>query len=251
MQVPDPHLTGIPDFPGYLLRDILQWDVNTWVAALRIWHPVATAMPHARVLDIGARDGGLSLYFALLGHNVLCSDLRGPSLEARALHARYDVGGRIRYAAIDATQIAATDGQFDLVCFKSVLGGVGYGNRFDRQKEAVTEMYRVLRPGGALLFAENLHGSLLHQMLRRWFVRWGRGWRYPSPTELPELFFPFEHLRTECRGVLACFGRTERQRALFHGLDVVLDPLLFDRCKYMVAGVAKKAQPGSDACSMK
>jgi len=36
----------------------------------------------------------------------------------------------------------------------------------------------VLKPGGWLLFAENLKGSMLHRLLRKTFVRWANYWRY-------------------------------------------------------------------------
>lgn len=223
-----------------LLRDTLQWDIQTWAAGPEMWQRFLNELPAGRVLDIGARDGGLSLYCALLGHNVVCSDIRGPSDQARQLHQQYAVEERISYAAIDATRIAFPDNSFDVVCFKSVLGGVGHGGRLDRQMQAVTEMHRVLRPGGLLLFAENLTGSRLHRYFRRRFVKWAREWRYVSLHEVAELFASFKSCETECHGVIAAFGRTERQRLLLHTVDKLVEPLLPDRCKYMLAGVAIK-----------
>ena len=64
---------------------------------------------------------------------------------------------------------------FDLVIFKSVLGAL---RTKQRQEQALGEIYRVLRPGGVLLFAENLVGSSLHARLRSRFVPWEGGWRY-------------------------------------------------------------------------
>jgi SAM-dependent methyltransferase len=236
----DAHQSGHNTSDTQVLKDCLQWDVKTWAAALRFWRPALSTLDDAQVLDLGARDGGLSLYFALLGHHVVCSDLRGPSADARALHQRYGINGRVRYAAVDATRIAFPDNCFDVVCFKSVLGGVGHGGRYDRQQQAAAEMHRVLRKGGLLLFAENSTGSHMHQFLRRRFVKWAQGWRYLALTEVADLFAPFTTIRTECHGVLASFGRTERQRSILHGADVVLDAVLPDRCKYMIAGVAVK-----------
>lgn len=222
------------------LSHVLEWDVATWCAALDLWKPYLAGLEDRRVLDIGARNGGLSLFFALCGMQVTCSDLRGPSPEARALHERHGVSEQVRYCALDTTALDLPDEEFDIVCFKSVLGGVGYGNRYDRQKQAITEMHRVLRPGGVLLFAENLRGSFLHRCFRQLFVPWARDWRYLAVPELTDLFSGFRSVRTSCHGFAATFGRTERQRSLLHKLDLLLDPVLPDSWKYMVAGVAEK-----------
>lgn len=223
-----------------LLEDILQWDVSTWAAALRIWELKLPEGQGGQVLDVGARDGGLSLYFALKGFSVTCSDLQGPSSQAIELHRKYAVSDRVTYATVDATQMPYPEASFDIVCFKSVLGGIGYGGRYDRQKQALAEMHRVLRPGGLLLFAENLVGCVLHRFFRRRFVRWAASWRYLDLTDIPDLFAPFDKLDFSCHGVLATFGRSERQRRVLHGIDRVLDRLLPDRSKYMMAGTASK-----------
>lgn len=225
---------------GKFLSDVLEWDVQTWSAALTHWEPWMKGGARGDALELGARHGGLSLWLAAKGHRVLCSDLRGPTPNAKRLHDRYGASDRIMYAAIDTTRIPCADNSFDLVCFKSVLGGVGYGGRYDRQQRAVAEMHRVLRPGGLLLFAENLRGSFLHRCLRHYCVQWARDWRYLTVAEVPELFSHFGFLHTTCRGVLATLGRSEGQRSLLHRVDRLLEPLLPDRYKYMIAGVAQK-----------
>src|SRR4051812_23723232 len=105
------------------MSQYVQWDVRNWSRALNLW--TGTCAPSifsgADVLDIGSRDGGLSLWFADLGASkVVCSDLRGPSAEARKLHAQAGVIDRIEYSSIDATDIGV-QGSFDVVAFKSVL----------------------------------------------------------------------------------------------------------------------------------
>jgi SAM-dependent methyltransferase len=222
-----------------LLGQFLQWDVRTWTAALRMWHPVVSKLSGARVLDVGARDGGLSLYFALMGQRVVCSDLHGPSEAARELHRRYEVADRVGYAAVDATRIAFPDNTFDLVCFKSVLGGIG-ASGIDFQRQAVREMHRVLRPGGHLLFAENLQGCWLHRFLRRHFIKWAERWRYVTLAEMDEFLIPFLQVRSDCHGILATLGRNERQRSALSALDWLLEPILPARTNYMIAGIAEK-----------
>lgn len=223
-----------------LLRDVLVWDVDSWAFALRAWEPFTQDIRGARVLDVGARDGGLSLYFALRGCEVICSDLHGPADTAAELHRRYGVAERVRYAEIDATRIDLADNEMDIVTFKSVLGGVGRDDHYEKQRAAVREMHRVLRPGGMLLFAENMRGTALHTLLRRLFVSWGGQWRYLSVPEVREALGIFRRTSLSYAGVLATFGRTERQRSLLHGIDVLLHPLLPNRWKYIVAGCAIK-----------
>lgn len=77
-------------------------------------------------------------------------------------------------------------------------------------------------------------------MLVTLFVPWARDWRYLAVPELTDLFACFRSVRTTCRGLVAAFGRTERQRSLRHKLDVLLDPVVPDLWKYVVAGVAEK-----------
>ncbi len=91
-----------------------------------------------------------------------------------------------------------------------------------------------------LLFFVNLKASALHQLLRRRFVEWASRWRYVSIDEVGALLAPFSRVETACSGCLATFGRTERQRAILHGLDAVLNPVLPRRWKYIVAGCAVK-----------
>jgi len=72
-----------------LFRDILEWDIQSWKQAVLFWDRFTADIAGARVLDIGARNGGLSLYFALKGAHVICSDLKGqPFQGADSCHFR-------------------------------------------------------------------------------------------------------------------------------------------------------------------
>jgi hypothetical protein len=101
-------------------------------------------------------------------------------------------------------------------------------------------MHRVLRPGGTLLFAENLAGSALHRFLRQRFVRWSETWRYVELEEIPRLFAEFCYLEIMCRGFFAALGRTESQRSALHLLDVVAMPLVRNASRYVAVGSATK-----------
>lgn len=225
------------------LNTYVQWDVRNWSRALRFWLEAVghQRLVDAEVLELGSRDGGLSLWLADQGaRRVVCSDLHGPADSARALHAESGVANRIEYAAIDATAIGVT-AAFDVVAFKSVLGGIGGLGGTRAQAQAVASIHKALRPGGVLLFAENLSASPLHAALRRRFVAWGERWRYVSPSEVEGLLSPFTTTRCTTFGFAGAFGRSERQRRALAGIDLAgLDRLVPSRWNYIVAAVAVK-----------
>jgi len=222
------------------VKDIIEWDVSSWKHALSFWEKHTADLDGASVLEIGSRGGGLSLYFALRGCTVVCSDIDNPAEKALNLHKKYRVTPHISYMNIDAADMGFPDNEFDVVSFKSVLGGIGRDNNYALQKKAVKEMHRVLKPGGRLLFAENMKASSLHVFFRRRYVRWGKSWRYIAADETAELFSPFSNLKTQYYGFFAAFGRTEFQRALLHILDVPLHSFIRERDRYIVFGCATK-----------
>lgn len=74
---------------------------------------------------------------------------------AAPLHRRYHVQDKISYLNVNAAQMDFC-GQFDLVIFKSVMGSIGQSGKAEEQARAMACIYRALKPGGVLLFAENL-----------------------------------------------------------------------------------------------
>ena len=155
-----------------LRNDIVEWDVQNWSRAIDFWK-LPNDLRGKKVLDIGGRNGGLSLLFALMGANVVCSDINIHGFEkAKALHERYGVSDRIAYKQMDATALN-TESEYDIITYKSVWGAVGYDNHFDRQEIMARNIYRALKADGTLYFCENLTGSLLHRFLRNRFISWG------------------------------------------------------------------------------
>lgn len=221
-----------------LMRAVIGWDIRNWSRVLPMWQRQIDIHRPRRALAIGERNGGLSLWLASQGVEVLCTDL-GVSLEpARAMHRRYGVGGLVTYQNLDATDIAHADHTFDLVVFKSVLGAL---HTKDRQLQAMGEIHRVLTPGGLLLFAENLVGSPLHTLLRSRFVPWERGWRYLRIEHDRDLFSAFDMVELETWGALGLLGRNEGQRDLLARIDSRLAPHLPSAWRYILFGVCLKS----------
>lgn len=205
------------------LTDIFQWEVRSWSRALPLWQKHLPTSRPAMALGIGEREGGLSLWLAGQGLNVVCSDLHPFPETTTALHERHGVRDRITYKLADATALPFPDACVDVVIFKSVIGALGSK---EKQTLAIREMHRVLKPGGVLLFAENLHGTALHRWLRKRFVAWDSYWRYLDVKQDRDLFAPFARVDDATTGFLANLGRTEGQRDLIARFDGLVMPLI-------------------------
>lgn len=224
-----------------ICADIIQWDIATWKYGLGFWEQRMGNLRDKLGLEIGSRDGGLSLFLALNGCRVVCSDVHGPTIRARELHRKYGLSGLVSYECVNVKRIPYPDEYFDVVILKSVLGALGsFDSALKPQYEAVSEIHRVLKTGGQLLFAENMRGSPVHVLLRRSFVPWGHSWQYLTETQITRLLSGFESLDLSFRGFTAVLGRREWQRSLLHTLDRVLVPLLPRALRYVVFGYAVK-----------
>ena len=201
---------------------VMEWDQHNWASALAYWLPWLPPGPASarRVLTVGERSGGLSLWFASLGFQVTCTDYDPfpPTLESG--HRSWGVQDRIEYQHADVYKLPFESGTFDIVACKSVLGGLKVDYRdsstrsLENQKPAVAEIHRVTKPGGAFFGAENMLGSRLHQRLRSRKLGKRIGWRHLSPSELPLLFEPFEESEFRFHGLLGSrWSDTRAQRA--------------------------------------
>ena len=223
-----------------LLEDIIQWDVKNWSKALSLWTPYVQNGKHLKCLELGSNRGGLSLWLALQGHEVICSDLIKPGEKTEELHRRHNVTDLIKYEAIDAAAIPY-ENHFDIITFKSILGGIGHDDNKAIQIQVIQQIYKALKPGGILLFAENLQGTSVHAFLRKKFIQWGNTWRYVSLQEMKDFLQDFSSYDIKTTGVLGAFGRSERQRNLLGVIDNILFNVVTPQnWRYIAYGVARK-----------
>jgi len=223
-----------------LKKAIIQWDIKSWGKALAYWDSNIEWNNIHNALELGGQQGGLSLWLAMKGKDVICSDLKDVKSTAEQLHSRHNVSSLVKYQDIDATEIPYQN-YFDIIVFKSIIGGIGRNNNYKMQQKVFKEIYKALQPGGKLLFAENLVASPVHQRLRERFVNWGNSWRYISIKEMKEFLKEFSSYDLQTTGVLGTFGRTEQQRNVLASVDkIILNTLCPENWKYIVYGIATK-----------
>lgn len=221
-----------------IIDDIIGWDVKNWSKFLTFNENYLDGVsPGKTALEIGARRGGLSLYLALKGFSVVCSDYYFPEQSARELHRRYGVADKIRYAAIDVLHIPHPEDSIDLVIFKSVLGAL---QERSKQQQAIREMHRVLKPGGVLLFAENAVGTWLQHSLRKTCTPRLSDWRYVSLEEIRDFCRIFRAVTLESWGFFGLLGWNERMRKELGELDAVIMKLIPDSWRYILLVGAEK-----------
>lgn len=220
-----------------LLNDIIQWDIKNWSKLIDLWTPVIKNNKLKKALALGERDGGLSLWLALNNKTVSCTDFKLNSLDPLPLHIKHKVEDRIKYREEDATKLSYESNSFDIVIFKSMLGAI---ETPEKQKKAIREAFRVLKPGGYLLFAENLKATKIHQYARKRFIPWGENWNYPTMKDLEKSCNKFKSFNYETAGFISLFGRNEAQRYYLGNLDKAFKYITPKKWHYILFGMAQK-----------
>lgn len=222
------------------IADIIEWDVENWQHALLFWEKQLSNDKGAlKCLELGGRRGGVSLWLASKGYEVICSDLENPEENAKEIHSKYKLPGIIHYEAINAVNIPY-EKEFDVIVIKSIIGGVSRSGQDELQQKLIDECYKALKPGGKLLFAENLEASALHRFARKKFVKWGGEWNYLKLKNVPKLFSKWKSMQFETIGYFAAFGRSEKQRNLLGKIDDIFKFVIPENCRYIAFGVAIK-----------
>ncbi len=224
-------------------KNYVEWDVRNWTRALDFWERCSRLdLTDKRVLELGGRNGGLSLWLAEKGARVECADYDGPTDAAVSLHRGASLRHPVVHSRVDATAINSQEA-YDLIVFKSVLGSVGKIDGLRSQEKAMAAIFNALKPNGELWFAENLSASPVHKFLRKTFIPWGNDWRYITSKELDSMLDQYDFQTTITLGVTANLGRTEWQRSLLSVADeIVFEPLSPSRWRYIAAGVAMKSK---------
>lgn len=234
----------IKDLP---FDDIIEWDIDNWGVLIKLWTPIIESLPAgSNVLAIGERNGGLSTWLALHGHNVWCTDRVYPTELAKTNHKKYGVEDKVTYGKFD---VVAGDenlyNKFDLIIAKSVIGGLKlvYSDRSTRNfavhKHAVDNIYKCLKGGGYFLSAENMEGGLLASMLRKLAGK-DTGWRYLKWKELPELFSSFEIKQAKAFGIVPGLFKGKILRKFIYGINDYVFGLLPSSYKYIAFVAARK-----------
>ena len=107
-----------------LLNDIIQWDIYNWSKAIEYWDKKVSFKKGNKVLALGEREGGLSLWIALKGLDVTCTDYKEFKQTPLDLHKKYNIEGNISYKKADAKNLPFNENNFNIVIFKSMIGAL-------------------------------------------------------------------------------------------------------------------------------
>lgn len=221
-----------------LKKDVLEWDIENWSRAVGFWESLGQLedIKGKEVLDIGGKNGGISLYWSLKGAHVVCSDIDEKNFtKARQLHQKYGVDKQIKYEIVDALNMSY-ENEFDIISFKSVLGGIGRDDNFENQKQMMKNIHKALKTDGFCYYVENLKASGLHQFLRKRLTAWGSSWRYIDLSEIMELGEGFCEIYYKTFGFLGVFGKGGGMGKC----DKLIDRYVMDKHKYIVSCILKK-----------
>jgi ubiquinone/menaquinone biosynthesis C-methylase UbiE len=141
----------------------MEWGGTAWQHLMNhaIEHFLGTALQGQQVLDIGTRYGKMACLFALLGGRVIGLDIADKALSlARKEATKMDVSERVEFVCGKGNLSIFNDNTFDAVFSKSVLVLVPDLTRF------LEEVNAKLKPGGKIIFLENLKGPWFIHILR-------------------------------------------------------------------------------------
>lgn len=228
------------------VKDIIEWDILNWSKLLGLWQPVLNKLDKdARILVIGERNGGLSLWLALNGFKVICTDRMEVTAQAKEIHKKYGIAHLITYSSFDIVNGSIQENSYDVIAAKSVIGGLKENpsdkatRTFDVQKKAVNNIHKMLKPGGYFLSAENMPGNIILQSYRKNKGK-DKAWRYLSIADIHELFTPFSRIRLHTFGLIPTnFPGSFLNKASYF-INSMISPLAPQRTHYIAFTLAEK-----------
>ena len=212
----------------------INWDKTNWTRALNFLDENKTAdFENKNVLELGGGEGSLSMWASHNGAKAICSDIIKPgSLVLNKLYKE-----KVRFEIIDAQDIPY-ENHFDFIIFKSLLGGIGRNNLFEKQIVVMEQIKKSLKKNGECLFIENMKGTILHQIYRN---RYGAGknqWNYPSLNNFKNLSKNFSRTQFCSFGLL---GSNRVLEKLFRkNFDIKFDQVFPSSWHYIYAGIYQK-----------
>lgn len=211
-------------------NDYLEWDVGSWKKAIELWISYLNQVKFnsdSTAIEIGGRRGGLSLFLAHdYSIHTTCSDLINPNEFAKPMHDKFGIGHLINYDSQNCLKISHPENTFDIIIFKSVIGALGSK---ELQQEAISEIYRCLKPGGCLLFAENGKSTFIHNYLRKKNNIWSSYWYYPSLSEINMFLNQFSICHVETYGFFAIFFRNQYLKSIAYFMDSLVTKIISNK----------------------
>lgn len=232
-------------FDKEIIKDTIGWDILNWSKSLSFLCEKVdlTKIDNALELGGGESSAGYSLFLASKKIKTIFSNYDDSFENALKIHKKYAFSKYIQYEKIDALNIPYKN-HFDLVVFKSMLGGIIRQQDLNVGNIVFNQIYNSLRKGGYLFFAENLKSTQLHSFLRKKITH-GRGekpWRYLTLNQIIAIAKSnFKDIDFTTKGFLGCFGYLESQKNILSIIDsIFLDKIIPNKYNYIAIFICKK-----------
>ena len=225
-----------------LIKDIIGWDVGIWSKSLKFFDENIDFKKINNALELGSghQSGGYALYLAQKGIHTICSSHLKTDDQNRNIHEKYNLSQFLKYETVDNLNIPYTD-FFDLVCFKSVLGGIK--TEFEPEKTleiSFKQITKCLKNDGMLIFSENISSTIIHKLFRKKFTTPIHGWNYFDIEELIRICdSSFHDFQNTTNGFMTCFF-PESIRKMFSYIDnYFLCKLIPSKYHYVFIAICK------------
>lgn len=174
------------------------------------------------------------MMFADLNYsNIYCTDINNICVN-KSNSSYYD---NIKFKQTDALNINFPDSSFDVVCCKSLLGGIAKNDK-SKIKIVNKEVHRVLKKNGSFIFVENIEGSIMHKIIRTSFQ--SSGWYYPNLKDFIGMLSNFTKIKYFTIGFFTILSRNEKIKSKIYILDDLIKNIVPEKSKYIIYGIAEK-----------